>query len=274
MDILELLRHENRSDIETYVRSQARVVPADDDRVIARVLDSFLLYLDMRDTSIAPHLAMDGFWEMWATIAVARYVKPGMRCIDIGANFGYYTMLLTRLVGSTGEVQAWEPMAEAQKCLVRSLSVNGAEVNMSLILGAASDKKFENRALLTPLIEWGDSRLSQKANVASGIGDELVSGGPVDGHSMNLCPVNFIKIDVEGHEAEVWAGMRETLKASPSIQLMVEFDPGKHEEPRAFLEQVSADGFGIQGIAENGDLVPVRHEYALDPGVKWLWLAR
>lgn len=275
MDIRALLCSEDRSAVESYVRSQCRVVPAGGDRVIARVLDSFLLYLDMRDTSIAPHLAMDGYWEMWATIAVARYVKPGMKCIDIGASFGYYTMLLETLVGKEGYVQAWEPLPEAIMCLGRSLSVNG--ISDERLMGCAASDRTDTRRLHTPGSRMGSSRLGDTVDhPGSPAGHEPygVACRTVDNITGVWPDLDFVKIDAEGHEAQVWAGMRKTLEASPNLQVMLEFTPEEHDDPERFLAQVAGDGFSVRTIVDNGDLAPVSRPELLETGVKLLWLSR
>ena len=46
---------------------------------------------------------------MWLTEAVEAALKPGMVAIDVGANVGYFSMLMAERVGSAGRVQAFEP---------------------------------------------------------------------------------------------------------------------------------------------------------------------
>lgn len=271
MDVLKLLQTEERSTIEEYVRSQARCIPADGDRVLVRVLDSFLMYLDMRDTSIAPHIAMDGYWEFWATIAVARYVKPGMRCIDVGASFGYYTMLLAQLVGEEGRVQAWEPLPPVLDCLRDSVAVNGLEGRLDIVGQAAAQPEAagSQAVLCIPSKRWGDAGFRRNGEAYN------VDREQVDLRRAALAgPIDFIKIDAEGYEAEVWAGMQETLKHSPRVQLMVEFTPEEHERPEVFLEQIVASGFSVRLVADDGDLKSAERPQLLEPGVKLLWLAR
>src|SRR5574341_2129532 len=53
-----------------------------------------------------------GFYEKDKQELIARLVKPGMRAFDIGANAGFYTLALSRLVGDHGKVWAFEPLAQ------------------------------------------------------------------------------------------------------------------------------------------------------------------
>jgi len=68
---------------------------------------------------------MDGFWESWITLAVARHLRPGSRRIDVGANCGYFTALFASLVGSAGRVWAWEPNPDLARDLRESIRLNG-----------------------------------------------------------------------------------------------------------------------------------------------------
>src|SRR5436853_284660 len=77
-----------------------------------RVLGSCKMYLDTRDTGFGSHVSLDGYWEPWITVFVARQLRPGMVAIDVGANYGYYSLLFAALVGDTGHVYAIEPNPE------------------------------------------------------------------------------------------------------------------------------------------------------------------
>ena len=80
-----------------------------DHLLLCKVLTKYKMYVDTRDLGIAPHLIMDGFWESWLTQCLATKVKPGFVCMDIGANLGYYSLLMSELSGHTGRTIAIEP---------------------------------------------------------------------------------------------------------------------------------------------------------------------
>jgi hypothetical protein len=61
------------------------------------------------DTGFGSHLLLEGYWEMWLTIFFARHLHPGITVIDVGANFGYYSVLFGALVEDTGHIYAVEP---------------------------------------------------------------------------------------------------------------------------------------------------------------------
>ena len=96
-----------------------------DDCVLCRVLGRYKMFVDAGDNSLAPHLMLDGLWEMPVTEAVLRSVSQGMTVVDVGANYGYYTMILAELVGPGGRVFAAEPNPRMMSLLDRSVAVNG-----------------------------------------------------------------------------------------------------------------------------------------------------
>ncbi len=109
---LSLLKADaTREQLEEWCRGQTRVMPAGDVN-LCRVLGKYLMYVIPQDLTLTPHLALDGIWESWVTMAIARHLKPGMRCMDVGACYGYYSLLMADVVGPSGYVEAWEPIYE------------------------------------------------------------------------------------------------------------------------------------------------------------------
>ncbi len=272
MKIRDLFAAEDRSAIEKYCRAQTQQAYLGDHTAIARVLGQFLMYVDTRDLSLAPHLLMNGFWEMWVTQAIVDYVKPGMRCFDIGANFGYFTLLLSELVGDKGGVDAYEPQVGVRESLMKSIDVNGFKPRVDTYFCAASDETGYSK-LYVQSTQLGSAALTQ----SGGLHDQ---GGVVatsrldDQHSG---PVDFVKIDVQGHELRVLDGMKKMIERSPRIAIAMEFTPGEHESPRAQLEKISSYGLTIKTIGTDGQVRAVTLEDAAkaDTGDhRMLWLQK
>src|SRR5208337_857429 len=67
------------------------------------------------------------------TLAVARHVRQGYCCVDVGANCGYYTLLLASLIGPEGRVWACEPIPSMVPLLRQSVQLNGFESRVEVV---------------------------------------------------------------------------------------------------------------------------------------------
>ena len=61
-----------------------------DHEALTRLHTGHRIYVDTRDIGIASHLMLEGRWEPWIEQVLIPAIKPGMRFLDVGANFGYY----------------------------------------------------------------------------------------------------------------------------------------------------------------------------------------
>lgn len=80
-----------------------------------------------------------GTYESEKQCAISRFVKPGMTVFDIGAHAAFYTLAFSRLVGETGKVWAFEPLAGKVDYLLRHIRLNLLD-NVKLMQAAVADK--------------------------------------------------------------------------------------------------------------------------------------
>ncbi len=163
-------------------------------------------------------LALRGF-DRLTTARVRRYLKPGMVAVDVGAHAGYYTLLFARLVRPAGRVHAVEP-APANLALLRANLQRLGHAAVIVHPCAAGAAPGTREFLLT---ELGDTNSFFAHPLAPAVGRIAVDVAPLD--TLVGAPANLIKIDVEGAELDVLAGMPGLLAASPSAVLLVEWNP-------------------------------------------------
>jgi FkbM family methyltransferase len=145
---------------------------------------------------------------------VRRLLRPGMRAIDVGANYGTYTLAMAKAVGASGRVWAYEPASATARYLRNTIGRNGlAQVEMCQ--AALSARRGIGRLHLDTQVEL--NRLT-----ADGNGEE-VSLTTLDSEHLSRSwePVDFIKIDAEGSELDIIRG-GETFFAEQSPLVMFE----------------------------------------------------
>ena len=214
--------------------------------VLCRVLSRYLMYVDSQDMSLAPHLCLNGYWEPAVTFAFARSIQPGWNCIDVGANHGYFSLLMASIVGKTGKVLALEPNTNLVQMMQRTIVVNGLTDNITVLSQAASDTNGEPVTLAVPRGQIGGASIARQV----GMGDDAIATETVtlDRLTADWEHVDFIKIDTEGAEESVWRGMRQTLRRNPNIIIVLEFGATRYPDGRAFLQEILNEGFILRYI--------------------------
>jgi FkbM family methyltransferase len=236
--------------LETVSRRESKAVFIGDGILLCRVLGTYFMYADADDLGIAPHFALNGYWEAEVTLALARAAKPGSWCLDIGANHGYYTLVLAAAAGSEGHVAAVEPNPRSVDLLTRTLDVNGFLSRVDIVSRAMSDRHGEVVKFFIPihrgmnaLVAEGDSSAGTTIETETETVDRLTDGWP---------RVDVIKIDVEGSEEAVWRGMNRVLRENREIIVILEVNAARYINPIAFLEEIEGFDFPLRYIAING----------------------
>lgn len=251
-----------RDVFEKYCKDQSRFAYLGEGRGIARVLGKYNMYVPTRDTAIAPHLIMDGYWEPWVTTALFRLPR-NIQCIDIGANLGYYTLLLADLCGN---VRAFEPQRELVQFILNSVKVNGLLDRVQVSPGAVSD--WDGTAGLSFL---GGSTDLGSVSIVEGRGvDNPIPVRTLDGLRKKI---DFIKMDAEGSEEQIWKGGQKLIEAQRPTILM-EFTPHAYEEAPGFLERIQA-WYPLREVDTDGGLKSVTPDEILSrDSFSMLWLEK
>ena len=129
----------DRYSLETEARRHQQSASLGNGSLLCRVLGKYILYADVEDVAITPHLCLDGFWESWITFVVLRIVQAGWCCIDVGANFGYYPLLFGLETGGRTRTIAFEPDPVNVERLRRNVALNPG-VNVTVVPMAVGDK--------------------------------------------------------------------------------------------------------------------------------------
>lgn len=186
--------------------------------------------------------ANSGIFECEETALCKQLIQCNDRVLDVGANIGYYTLLFCDLVSTNGVVVAIEPdnnNFEILKHNLRKQAANGIASLHQLGLGHKEQKAQLFRA------EENTGMHRMYASVCCSAESSEVS--VIQGDSLALAPLDFIKIDIEGYEPFALQGLCSTLKQSPKLKILCEFSPLSLLEagysPALFLQEMRDLGF-------------------------------
>lgn len=181
--------------------------------------------LDLRE-GIDLSIYLLGAFEPSTVRAYSRVVKPGATIVDIGANVGAHTLFLARLCGPPGRVVAFEPTQYAFDKLRRNVELNpeiaGHISCQQVMLVAAANSAVEQAIYSSwPLQDTVDGELHAEHKgrlmATRGATAETLDGAI---KRLGIHKVDFVKLDVDGHEAEVLEGARETFSRDQPAILM------------------------------------------------------
>ncbi|MDO6413688.1 FkbM family methyltransferase [Sphingomonas sp. BIUV-7] len=227
---------------ERRCRALTRAEPIDAGRTLVTVRETTPMLIDPSDEGLSRSLVADGYWEMWLTEALEAVLKPGMVAIDIGANLGYFSLLMAERVGASGRVHAFEPNPIMADLLVESAARSGLADRISLHRDPLWDLDGEASVLRVPDGE------PKNAHLITHAGDEIegirMISRRLDGFG-DLLDADVIKIDVEGAEERIWRGMAGLFGRGRPLTIFLEFSPVRYEDPMAFLEDIMAQGFTL-----------------------------
>jgi FkbM family methyltransferase len=194
---------------------------------------------------IQTYVYLFGTWEPDLTAFLRCRLRPGDTFIDVGANIGYISALASRQVGPAGVVVAIEPAPTACAALQETVAMNNL-TNIRLVVAAVSDRDDELPLFVGPSFGSGLTTtvarrflLREQGRVRAATLGSLVT-------SEELATTRLIKIDVEGGEDRVLAGMLTSIDAlSADAEFVVEVMPKWWSDPqlrpidvlRPFLER-------------------------------------
>jgi FkbM family methyltransferase len=201
---------------------------------------------ELRRMNFARQIRRDRFVPQEPEIdAIKTLVKEGDWVIDIGANVGHYTLELSRRVGATGRVLAFEPVPQTFEILAANVVASKA-MNVSLLNVAASNvaSVFSMQVPTfaeTHLDNFYQARLSDSGGLK-------ILCLPVDSIPFPN-RVHLVKIDAEGHDLSVLEGMQTLIKRDHPI-LIVESD-----ESGAIPDWLKQRGYSITRAANSPNII-------------------
>jgi len=195
------------------------VISSNDDDIAITIAEGTRVVVPATLSSVSTYVLLE--LEDWFEPEIAlmrRALAPGMRALDIGANYGVYALAMAQCVGSTGQVTAFEPAGAVAERLRRSAAVNGFSW---LAVEQAAVGARGGRVVL-----HGDVPEQRSLAPAQGAAEEVPLIALDDWHRTHDAPVDVVKIDVEGAETDVIACGRGFFAAQEPL-VMLEIKAGE-----------------------------------------------
>lgn len=224
-------------------------------------------FWDDRMTVVFPEkvsvsIARYGVFEEGLSSIVMEALKPGMVFFDVGAHFGYFSLLAAWLVGETGRVDAFEPTPSTFEILTANL---GGRPNVKLN-NLALFREESTLSLADYGITYAAHNTLGEGKLDSGTKAKLtprqvtVRATSLDRYVSDTgVRPGFVKIDAEGAELEILKGMERVLaEARPAVTLEVgDAADAAGSGSRQLVDYLAARGYGPYEFRD-GKVVPHR----------------
>lgn len=178
---------------------------------------------------VSRHVYFYGFHEREVTATFLHLLRPGFTILDVGANFGYFTLLAANRLRATGTIIAFEPEPKNRDWLEQNLNMNGfdrVKVSDRAISSGTGILQFDtkdgsgNRGKASTITNQVDQNLVQVQSVGL---DEYCD-------KVSITHVDIIKIDIEGGESAAVEGMSEGIKNARYHRVFLEIHPEMLEQ--------------------------------------------
>lgn len=209
--------------------------------MLMRDVQGSKMRLSLHDRGISSDLAIDGIREPVSTKILQQEIAQGSTIMDIGANIGYYTLMMSRLAGKNGVVYSLEPSPSNFHSLNKNIKLNGYRNIRTYQIGIG-DRKGKETMQISHKSNL-DSFVLQKNRKA--IGSMEINISALDDFIRNKRKPDFIKMDVEGYEYNAIKGMKAILKSKKPLKIFMEIHPHimKKEQTLFVLGTLKNAGF-------------------------------
>lgn len=204
------------------------------------------LFVHRHDEVMRPALEANGRWEPDECAFLRAHLRPGSVFLDVGANIGYMTLLGARACGPRGRVIAVEPEPRNLLLLQANLWRNRLRAT---VLPVAAYSRHGFLHLIRNERNPGDHQVHQDG------GETLVPCVRLD-EELGGMHVDVAKIDAQGTDHEVVAGMFGLMRRNSAITMLAEFWLEGMEqrgvEPSEVLSGYRSAGYRVGLLRENG----------------------
>lgn len=163
------------------------------------------------------------FYENDVGLFLTNILKLGDIAIDVGANIGLHTLLMSSLVGENGKVIAFEPGNESFNELTQNVKLNNFN-NLELKNKALGNGKNKKLKFNDDQFDSGHSSIISEKESNESFSREITVN-TLDSHTFKYKKIKVVKIDVEGYEKHILNGCKKLLENNKVRYWIVEYAP-------------------------------------------------
>jgi FkbM family methyltransferase len=229
-----------------------------------RKLRDVEMYLDLVNPGISKVLSVYRTREDDMVQVIKEELKPGMTVVDCGSNIGFYPLLASKILNGSGKIFAIEPDERNFRILEQNATLHQSDVKiktfkMALSNSTGMQKMFvAERANLNKLVSDGKDDFAERSKVNQTIDVDTMTMD--DFCTKHKISVDFVRMDIEGFEVEVFEGMKNVFKnAKSGFKVFLELHPIAYSKERSFADELNkliGLGFFAKVLITAGEALP------------------
>jgi FkbM family methyltransferase len=199
-------------------------------REVIRKVNGYPMILNFDEEGLSEALMIYREREVAETETIKSIVRPGMCILEVGANVGYYTILMGKLIGGSGKIYAYEPYPPSFDILIRNIKLNNLTDIVEANNLAVSSKNSVEKLYL-----------GKSSNVHSLINYKTDDGNAayVEVKTVDIREIltnsdrriDLIRMDIEGHERELLRSLSSAIGAFLPDRIFFEGHPLGNIDP-------------------------------------------
>lgn len=235
------------------VLQERRILPLFDNELLVETKRGFYMIVPNWNLDVAIGIIRDGVIEPWTNEVFLSTFGGGDTVVNVGANFGYYSLLAGHAVGGNGKVYSIEANPYVYRFLVKGVFWSGVPHIVRPYLCAAIAPEMDGKPItfgFDPQFIGGGNMFTRSETVNAfekghwngtnvhmildderkftpkGILTEIqTEGRTLDRILREESSIKSLLIDAEGSESFVIAGARKIIERSPNLEIILEWDP-------------------------------------------------
>ena len=227
-----------------------------------RNIYNYQLYLRLSDPGLSRDLAIRGTREEQLKFIIDKEVGPGNVILDVGANIGYYSIMLANIVGSNGKIYALEPEPTNYQTLKKNITLNKLENIIEPYQMGASDTnspRFLYRSKYSNMHSFilPENDIIDIKNPKSQVEIEMTN---LSDFIHDKQTIDMLRMDIEGYEVEVLLGLQKAIKEKIwTGKILFECHFKKYTETHSIknqLEFLFHNGYKTKYVTSTDELKP------------------